>query len=248
MGSFTKSKSYIPKEARNGKGMTKKNKSRSSTVSSPPLGGTRTSGDGAMEVNFLITPPRMGGKQLAKEIRTPPVRPINGKATYRATINFIGRKCGIRSELVKRPLSFGLFGTKRLQSMSGGLASPRCQFPNNVRFVSLTRANRLNTNFGIVSKPGGCGDGPHSLCMNFVGLGPGTTTASTGNNRSLEKGSRVDMGRKAKFGISLGALPFGPFGLNVMTRSSTMSNGTIPRSITAFGMTLLSMPKWLGTG
>ena len=56
------------------------------------------------------------------------------------------------------------------------------------------------------------GDGPLSSCMNSVGLEPVIMIVSIGNKLSLEKGSLVNTARKVRFGIFLGALPFGLFG------------------------------------
>ena len=201
-----------------------------------------------MEGGSLTTPPRMVGKLLVKETQTPPVRQTNGKVTFQVTIKFIGRKCGIRSERVRRPPLSGRFGIRQLLSMNGGPVSPRSLSLNNVLFVFLTRVNQLNTNFGTLSKLDGHGDGPPSLCMSCVGSGPTTMTVSIGNKLSLGKGSRVNTARKVRFGIFFGALPSGLFGLNAMTRSSTMNSGTKLRSNTAFGMNLSSTPKRLGIG
>ena len=163
----------------------------------------------------------MAGNPLVKETRTPPGRRKNGKVTFRVTIGFIGHKCGTHFGPGKKPHSFGQFGIRRWQSMNGGPVSLRSLFLNNVFFVSLTRVNRLNINFGIASKLEGHGDGPRSSCMNCVGLGPVTTIVSIGNKHSLGKGSLRDMARRLKFGIFLEALLFGPFGLNAMTKCST---------------------------
>ena len=58
--------------------------------------------------------------------------------------------------------------------MNEGLALHLPPFSNNAPFVSLTRVSLSNTNFGTVFKLGGHGDGPPTLCMNFVGLGQAT--------------------------------------------------------------------------
>ena len=131
--------------------------------------GIRTNGDGVMEVGFLIIILKRVETPLSIETRDPLVRWTNGKATSRVTIGSIGHRFGIYSGPEKRLLSFGQFGMKLLLLMSGGLALGRLQFPSNVYFASLTQASRLNINFGTTFKLGEHGDGPLSLCMNFVG-------------------------------------------------------------------------------
>ena len=190
----------------------------------------------------------MVGRPLPRETWDPLERRTNGKVTSWATINFIGRKCGIRSALVKKPLSFGQYGTNLLPSMNGGHESLRSLFQSNASFASLTQVSLSNTNFGIASELGGHGDGPLSSCMNFVGLGLVTMTTSTGNNPHSGKGFLVNMVKRLKLGTSLGVLHCGPFGSNIMIRCSTMKNGMKLKFNIGFGMSSLSMPKRLGIG
>ena len=60
--------------------------------------------------------------------------------------------------------------------------------------------NWLNTNFGIAPKLGEHGNGWHSSCMNFVGLGPTTMMILIGNKPSLGKGFLRSLPKKSRFG------------------------------------------------
>ena len=60
--------------------------------------------------------------------------------------------------------------------------------------------NWLNTNFGIALKLGEHGNGWHSSCMNFVGLGPTTMMILIGNKPSLGKGFLRSLPKKSRFG------------------------------------------------
>ena len=171
----------------------------------------------------------------------------SGRAASQAIIGSIGHKFGICSGRGKRLHSCGQFGTKPLWSMNGGRALRQPQSLSNVFFAFLTRVNQSNIDYGIAFKLGELGDGPHSLCMNSVGLESGTMTASTGSKSCSGKGFPKNMARRFKFGIFLGALHSRPSGLNVMTKFSTVNNGMCLRSNTGFGTSSSSTAKLLGT-
>jgi hypothetical protein len=116
----------------------------------------------------LTTLPRMEGKFLLVEIKVPLGRRKNGKATSQVTIGSNGRKCGTPSGPVKKPLSFGRYGTRRSRLMNGELGLPRHLSQSNAYFVSPTLASRSSTNFGIASKLGERGGGPPTLCTSFA--------------------------------------------------------------------------------
>ena len=61
-----------------------------------------------------------------------------------------------------------------------------------------------------------------------------------------EKGYPRSMALRSKFGTSLEASLFGPFGLKRMTRCSTTSNGMKRGSSITFGTRSFYMPRWLG--
>lgn len=132
------------------------------------------------------------------------------------------------------------------RSMSGGLASRRPPSPSNAYFAYPIRANKLNISSGMVLKLGGHGGGPRLLCMNFVG--GAIMIASVGNKSSSRNGSLKSMAKRLKFGTSLEVLPFGPFKLNAMTKSSTMNNGMKLGSNIAFGINSHVCQNGLGTG
>lgn len=124
----------------------------------------------------------------------------------------------------------------------------RHQSPNKVCFAFLTRANWSSISYGIVFKLGEPGDGPLTLCTNCVGLGLAITITSTGSKLYLVKGSPKNLARWLKFGIFLGALPFGLLGLNAMTKCLIMNNGRNPRLSNGYGTNSFSMLKRHGTG
>ena len=148
-----------------------------------------------MVVVFLNTLPMMGGSTFHLRARAPLGRRINDKDTYRATTVSIGLKCGTHLGPVRRRLLCDPFGTKRWPSTNGGRRLHRHLFLNNVFFVFLILVNRSNTSFGIVSKLGGLGDGPPTLCMNFAGSGPAITTILIGLKPYSEKKFLNGMGR-----------------------------------------------------
>ena len=147
---------------------------------------------------------------------------ISANVTSPVTISFTGRKYGTHFERVRKPLSYGQFGIKRLPLASGGPGLHRPLFLSNVCFAFLTLASRLNTYFGFVSKLGGCGGGPPISCTNYVGCGPATT--STFIRNKLCPGSRFlrSLERCYKCGISLEASHFGLFGSKEMIWFSIM--------------------------
>ena len=114
----------------------------------------------------------------------------SGKATFLATIGFIGPKCRIHYGPIKKRPSCGHFGIKRWRLISGELELHRPPSPNNVLFVCPTRVNESNTNFGTASKLEGLGGGQLSSCTNFVELTLVIMIASTGSKHSLEKDSK----------------------------------------------------------
>ena len=130
--------------------------------------------------------------------------------------------------------------------MNGELLLHRHQSPSNVCFVFLILVSRSNANFGIAFKPGEHGDGPRSSCTNFVGFAHAIMLASIGSKFCLGKEFPKSMAKWSKFGTSLGAPRFGPFGLNVMIKCSIMSNGTSLRSSSGSWMSLSSTPKRRG--
>jgi hypothetical protein len=108
--------------------------------------------------------------------------------------------------------------------------------------------NRSSINYGIVFKQGRLGDGPLSLCTNFVELEPVIMVASTGSKHFLGKGSLENTAKLVRIGTSLGALLFGPSGLSAMIKCSITNNGIWLRSNKVFGTNSSSMPKMRGTG
>ena len=122
-----------------------------------------------MEVTSWTTLPRMDVIPSLTETWTSLGLQRNGRATSRKTIGSIGPKFGIHCDQEKKWHSSGQFGTKWLMSTSGGPASLRYLFLNNVCFVSPIRVNQSNINYGIASKQVGNGDGQHSSCMSFAG-------------------------------------------------------------------------------
>ena len=119
--------------------------------------------------------------------------------------------------------------------MNGGHTLHWLQFSSNVFFAYLTPVSQSNINFGTAFKLDGHGDGPIS-CMNFAGLDPATMIASIGSKWCLGKEFPKNMEKWLKFGTFLGALLFGPFGSNGMTKCSTRHNGMNPRLSNKFGM------------
>ena len=73
--------------------------------------------------------------------------------------------------------------------MNGGDTSLQRPFPSNVFFCFPNMSESVKHTFGIVFKLGELGNGPLSLCMNFVGLEPNNMIVSVGNKLSLVKGS-----------------------------------------------------------
>ena len=125
----------------------------------------------------------------------------SGKATFLATIGFIGPKCRIHYGPIKKRPSCGHFGIKRWRLISGELELHRPPSPNNVLFVCPTRVNESNTNFGTASKLEGHGNGLRSSCTNFAGCSPTITIASTGNTFCLEKIVLRNMAKKSESDI-----------------------------------------------
>ena len=160
----------------------------------------------------------------------------------------LGLKFGTHFGLAKKPLSFGLSGTKQAQLMNRGPILLPPQFLSKAFSASWTLVNRSNINYGIAFKLEELGDGLHSSCTSFVGSKVPTMIVSVGSKLSLEKWFPRNMAKRLRFGISLGALLFGPFGLNVMIGSLTKNNGTCQRSSTVFGMNSSSTPKQHGIG
>ena len=122
-----------------------------------------------MEAIFLVTLLRMVTMLSLIGIRAPLAWQTNGKATSWVTISSIGHKFGNRSDPEKKLHLCGQFGTKLLQSMSGGLVLHQPLLLSNVCFAFPIPVSQSNINYGTASKQGGHGDGPRSLCMNFVG-------------------------------------------------------------------------------
>jgi hypothetical protein len=147
-----------------------------------------TNGGGFAEAIFLTTPLSAVENPLLIGTWGPPLQRINGKVTSRVTIGSIGHMCGIRFTWVNKQHSYGLFGTKQWPLMNGGLALRMPLSPSSASFAFPTQADRLSISFGIVFKLGGRGDGPCSLCTNFVGSSPAIITALIGNKSSSRKG------------------------------------------------------------
>jgi hypothetical protein len=87
-------------------------------------------------------------------------------------------------------------------------------------------------NPGTAFKLGGLGDGPRLSCMNLVWLELAIMIVFTENNLSLGNGFLRSMVKRSKFGTSLGASCFGPFGVNATTTCSTTNDGMSLRSST----------------
>ena len=192
-----KSKSFIPLEVRKRKGKMKV--LRISMVKRPTLIGTRTDGNGLMAPPIsLITPLSLRGTRSLIGLHVSHGRRRNGKDTSPATIGFVGPKYGTHNSPVKKRHSFGQYGTKRWRSMSGGPTLRWYPFPNNAPFAYQILVNRLNTNFGIVFKLGGCGDGPHSSCMRSVGLELATMIVLIVNKHFFWERLPKKYGKKAK--------------------------------------------------
>ena len=66
-----------------------------------------------MEVVFSITPRRTEETPSSIGFRAPPGQQTSGKGTSPVTINSNSHKFGTPLEPVKRPRSFGRYGTKR---------------------------------------------------------------------------------------------------------------------------------------
>jgi hypothetical protein len=128
---------------------------------------------------------------------------ISGKVIFPAIIDFIGLGFGIQSWPGRKPLSCGPFSTRRWWSMNGALTSLWLPLLNIALFVSLTRANPSNITSGIVFKLGGRGDGPLTLCMNYVELDLATMIVLTGSKPSLGKGFLRSTGEKKNQNLHL---------------------------------------------
>ena len=151
-------------------------------------------------------------------------------------LGFIGPKFGTHCGQGKKLRSSNQSSITRLRSMNGGHVLHHPLSLSNVSLVSLTLANRPSINFGTASKQEGHGDGPHLLCMNFVGSERATTTVSTGNKLCSGKGSLKSMGNRLKCGTSLDISQFGPFGLNATTRCLIRNNGMNLKLNKRYGM------------
>ena len=194
-----KSKSSILIEGRKRKG--KRKVLRFSMVKRPPLIGIWTDGDGLMAPISLITPLSLGGTQSLIGPQVSHMRRRNSKDTSPATIGFVGPKYGAHNGPVKKPHSFGQYGIKLWRSTSGGPALCRYPFPNNAPFACQILVNWLNTNFGIVFKLGGRGNGPHSSCMSSVGLELATMIVLVGNKHFLGKDFLRNMVRRPNLAL-----------------------------------------------
>ena len=206
--------------------------------------GTRISGGGVTVAGFLTTLRKMVEKFLLVETKDPLGQRTNSNVIFRATIDFNGLKYKILSDLERKPLSFGQFGTKRWRWINGELGLPRPLSQINAFFVFPILMSRSNINYGIASKLGGLGGGPPTLCMNFVGWDRATMIVSIGSKLSLGKCYSRNMALRSKFGTSLEASLFGSFGLNAITRFLTINNGMKHVSNTTFATSLSYMPRW----
>ena len=132
--------------------------------------------------------------------------------------------------------------------MSGEPALSRSQFPSSVFFVCLTRVNQYSISYGIAFKLGEPGDGPRSLCMNFVVWEMATMIVLIGSKLSLGKGFPINLAKILIFGTSFGASRFGPFGSSVIISCLTTNDGMSWRSNIVFETGSAFTPKRHGKG
>jgi hypothetical protein len=130
--------------------------------------------------------------------------------------------------------------------MNGGPTLHWLPSLSNVSFASQTLVNQSNVYLGIESKLGELGGGPHSYCMNSVGLERATMIVFIRNKLCLQKYSLRNSWKRSKSSTFSMVLRSRLSSLSAMTRCLTMKNDTNLMLNTLFGTTSSCTPRQHG--